>query len=312
MESSGTQPYVVLNNGLKMPQIGLGTFLSSSEELIPVVKAAILDHGYRAIDTASVYQNEEAIGEALQQCFAAGIKREDIFVTTKLWQEDREDVEGALRASLKKLKLDYLDLYLVHWMAPKTDWEKSPNPFMNTPTHKVWAAMEHCVDLGLVKSLGVSNCTVPMLMDLLSYAKHKPVTNQVELHPYLKQGPFVEFHKKLDITVTAYAPLGASAWQLKDEKLNDLNLFEELVIKELAAKHEKTPAQIILNWHLHRGHIIIPKTITLKRLGENFNVFDFKMTGEEYEKINGLDHHARFFNPITFKEYGWNYCPYFE
>lgn len=222
-------------------------------------------------------------------------------------------MEGALRASLKKLKLDYVDLYLLHWMAPKTDWDIEGIPFKNTPTHKVWAELERLVDLGLIKSIGVSNCTVPMLMDLLSYAKHRPVTNQVELHPYLSQRDFVAFHKKLGVTVTAYAPLGANAWSLKDDKYKNLNLLEEPVVKELSTKYGKTPAQIILNWHTKcRGHIVIPKTINVGRLGENFNVFDFDMSEEDYEKVNALDQKARFFNPIAYKEYGWNYCPYFE
>ena len=159
-----------------MPQIGLGTFLSTPDELIPVVRSAILDHGYRHIDTASIYENEESVGTAVQEAIAQGVKREDLFITTKLWQADREDVEGAVRASLKKLKVDYIDLYLLHWMAPKMVWEDE-NPIKNTPTHKVWAELERLVDEGLIKNIGVSNCTIPVLIDLLAYARHKPVTN---------------------------------------------------------------------------------------------------------------------------------------
>jgi alcohol dehydrogenase (NADP+) len=173
---ASSAPYVTLNNGTKFPQIGLGTFLSTEGDCFTVVKESILNHGYRAIDTATIYQNEEVIGNALQEVFAAGIKREDLFITTKLWQSDKDDVEGTLRTSLKKLKLEYIDLYLVHWMAPKMVWEDA-EPIKNTPTHKIWAELERLVDAGLIKNIGVSNCSVSMLVDLWSYARHKPVIN---------------------------------------------------------------------------------------------------------------------------------------
>lgn len=283
-----TQPYLTFHNGNKFPAIGLGTFLSSEGDCHTVVKEAILNHGYRNIDTATIYQNEEAIGDALQEAFAAGIKREDVTITTKLWQSDREDVEGAVRTSLKKLKLEYIDLYLLHWMAPKMVWEDA-EPIKNTPTHKVWAELERLVDAGLIKNIGVSNCTIPMLVDLWSYARIKPVINQVELHPYFVQNDYVAFHKKLGIIPQAYAPLGSSAWTLKAEELKKLNLLEEPVLKELAAKYGKSVGQIILNWHLSRGHQIIPKTTKVARLAENIAVWDFKLTEEEYEKITGLN-----------------------
>ena len=203
------------------------------------MREAILNHGYRNIDTATIYGNEEAIGEALQECFAAGIKREDVTITTKLWQSDKADVEGALRLSLKKLQLEYIDLYLIHWMVPVMVWEDA-EPIKNTPTHKVWAELERLADLGLIKNLGVSNCTVPMLLDLWSYARIKPVINQVELHPYFVQKDYVAFNAKLGVKVQAYAPLASGQWEHKAEHLKSLNLFEEPVIKALAAKHGKT------------------------------------------------------------------------
>lgn len=310
MVESG-QPYLTLNNGNKFPAIGLGTFLSTEGDCKTVVKEAVLNHGYRNIDTATIYANEEAIGEALKECFAAGIKREDVTVTTKLWQTDKLDIEGALRTSLKKLQLDYIDLYLVHWMAPVMVWE-DPEPIKGPPTHKVWAELERLVDAGLIKNIGVSNCTVPMLIDLWSYARIKPVINQVELHPYFVQKDYVAFHKKLNVVVQAYAPLGSSAWTLKADELKALNLLEEPVLKALAAKYGKSVGQIVLNWHLWRGHQIIPKTTKVARLAENINVWDFKLTEEEYESISGLNKDARFFNPKCFKEYGWNFLPYFD
>jgi diketogulonate reductase-like aldo/keto reductase len=168
---------ITLNSGYKIPQIGLGTFLSTEGEVGEIVKAAILEHGYRHIDTARIYNNEEAIGKALQECFAQGIKREDLFITTKLWQDDKHDVEGALRESLRKLQLDYIDLYLIHWMVPSNSRTDGKLEIKPTPTHEVWRGMESCVEKGLTKSIGVSNCTITMLVDLLTYAKIKPATN---------------------------------------------------------------------------------------------------------------------------------------
>ena len=144
-----------------MPQIGLGTYDSAEGEIESVLKAAVLEHGYRMIDTAKVYCNEEQIGNTLQECFKEGIKREDLFIVTKLWRDDYHDVEGALRAALKRLKIEYLDLYLMHWPIPTIDWTKKDMPFLRTPIHKVWADMEKLVSLGLVKSIGVSNMLVP-------------------------------------------------------------------------------------------------------------------------------------------------------
>ena len=212
MQSSDQQPYLTLLDGAKIPQVGLGTFLSSEGDVEPIVKAAILDHGYRHIDTASLYKNEEAIGRALQECFGKGIKREEIWVTTKIHQEEKDDVEGALRRSLSKLQLDYVDLYLVHWMIPKVD----NGQIQNTPLHKVWAELERLVEAGLIKHIGISNCTVALLLDLWSYAKIKPVMNQIELHPYLPQVDLVNFLKnKLGVHVTAYSPIGASGFAYK-------------------------------------------------------------------------------------------------
>ncbi|TNV77264.1 hypothetical protein FGO68_gene15619 [Halteria grandinella] len=306
-----SQPYLTFSNGTKFPAIGLGTFLSTEGDCKTVVKEAILNHGYRNIDTATIYENEEAIGEALQEVFAAGIKREDVTVTTKLWQTDKHDIEGALRLSLKKLKLDYIDLYLVHWMAPKMVWEDE-NPIKGPPIHKVWEELERLVDAGLIKNLGVSNCTIPILVDMWSYVRIKPVINQVELHPYFVQKDSVAFHKKLGVIVQAYAPLGSSAWSLRPEKLKDLNLLAEPVLVALAAKYGKSVGQIVLNWHLWRGHQIIPKTTKVARLAENIQVWDFKLTEEEYESISGLNQDARFFNPKAFAAYGWNNMPYFD
>ena len=177
-------PVVKLNSGHNIPVIGYGTFLSP--DCKELVKNAILLHGYRHIDTAMLYENEEAIGEALQECFAAGIKREDLFITTKLWHTDKNDIEGAMKRSLAKLKLDYVDLYLIHWMRAWVDWESEDWTIKSPPNHVVWAGMEDLVAKGLTKSIGVSNCTMPVLFDLLSCCKIRPAVNQIECHPYLQ------------------------------------------------------------------------------------------------------------------------------
>jgi aldehyde reductase len=285
--------------------------LASEGEVGPVVKAAILEHGYRQIDTASLYQNEDAIGDALQEAFAAGIKREDLYITTKIWQTEKDDVEGAVRRSLKKLKLDYIDLYLIHAMTPKMVWEDGKDFIKATPQHKVWAELERLVDEGLIKSIGVSNCTIPMLIDLWSYARHKPVINQVEVHPYNVREDFVQFHNKLGVKIQAYAPLGANNFSGRSDKYKGLNLLEEPVIKALSEKYGKSPAQIILNWHLHRGLIIIPKTAKVTRLQENFQVYDFKLTEEEYQSISALEQGAKFFDPRNFGG-SWGNIPYYD
>ena len=232
------QPFVTLSSGAKMPVIGLGTYDAEEGDVKAVVKAAVLEHGYRHVDTARVYNNEERVGEALQECMQQGVRREDLFVVTKLWHDaDKEDVEQALRRQLKALRLDYVDLYLVHWMLPAIDFTGADLVIGRTPSQRVWEQLERCVELGLVRSIGVSNCTIPMLLDLLTYCKIKPVVNQVELHPYLVQREFVAFQKRLGVEVTAYAPLGAFNWPFKREEHKHLNVLKEPLVSALAAKY---------------------------------------------------------------------------
>ena len=169
---------MTLNNGKTIPVVGLGTFNNQGEVVKTTVKSAILEHGYRHIDTATDYENEEQVGEALQECLQAGVPREDLFVTTKIWNDDYNDIEGACRTSLRKLRLDYLDMYMIHWMMLPIDCEGDEGWRVTSPPfHVIWSKMEELVRIGLVRSLAVSNCTIPMLVNLLAGCEIKPVIN---------------------------------------------------------------------------------------------------------------------------------------
>jgi len=170
-------PRFTMNDGSKAPVIGLGTFGLKEQECVDMVKASILEHGYRHIDTAKVYENEEFVGQGLKEAMEAGVKREDLYVCTKLWHNDRSDVEAGLRESLRKLQLDYVDLYLIHWMRPNMVATEDSIEISGPPHYVVWKELEACVKKGLIKSIGVSNATIPILLDVCAGAEIKPVLN---------------------------------------------------------------------------------------------------------------------------------------
>ena len=233
-------PTFKLNNGTKIPVLGLGTFLH--DDCKQQVIDAVLKYGYRHIDTASLYGNEAAIGEALQVCFAAGVKRKDLYITTKLWHDDKNNPEKAIRASLKRLQLDYVDLYLIHWMRADIDWKPSKLKILTPPHHEVWKNMEGLVKKGLTKSIGVSNCTIPMLFDLLAGCKIKPVVNQIECHPYFQQTRVNEFHQKLGIYIQSYGSIGAGHWTMRKDEYKKVSVLDDPTIKKIAKAKGKTPA----------------------------------------------------------------------
>lgn len=313
---------LILNTGAKMPIIGLGTWKSPPDKAGEAVRFALTEGGYNHIDCAAIYRNEKEIGVAFEEVFGGGRrKREDVFVTSKLWNTEHQSksVLKACQATLADLQLNYLDLYLMHWgIAAKPDEEPGPNSVGREDeeldengilkTEKVsiretWEAMEELVKKGLVKAIGISNFTAPMLIDLLTYAKIPPTVNQIELHPYLPQTELVKFCQVKGVAVTAYSPIGRPA-SAKEEGLPVL--IEEPKILVIARTHNKTPAQVSLRWGIERGTTVIPKSTTPEKIKENIEVFDFKLSENEMADIAGLNRNLRFVNPSE-----WWRIPYF-
>merc|ERR1711935_37121 len=293
---------VSLNNGQKIPILGLGTWKSKPGQVEKAVEHA-LKSGYRHLDCAACYGNETEVGAGI---LASGVDREEIFVTSKLWNNKHhpEDVETACRKTLSDLGLSYLDLYLIHWPVA---FERGDDPFpknedgiprFDTTIHPTdtYFAMEKLVDLGLVKSIGLSNFNSQQIQDILSKCKTKPVTNQVESHPYLNQARLINFCTEREITITAYSPLGSPdrPWAKPD----DAKLLDDPKLKAIADKHQKTPAQIIIRWQIQRGVIVIPKSVTPSRIDENAAVFDFSLSEEEMGTLAGFDCNGRLIVPM--------------
>jgi len=294
MESSSytKDKYITLNNGSKIPRIGYGTWEGTN--LTTLIKAAVTT-GYRHIDTARAYENEKDIGVALKEIFSEGnVKREDLFITTKVFNDAKDNVEASLTASLADLQLDSVDLLLIHWPIGTYDFDLGQ--IKQVPLHKTWKEMEGLVKKGLCKAIGVCNFNVQLLLDLLSYAEIKPVCNQVELHPYLTQEDLVKFCFKYDIMVTAYSPLCRGTNNFEKD------IQKEPLLIELAQKYGKTVAQVVLNWHLSRGYVIIPKTSTPSRLQENFESDSFEMSKEDLERVGKLDCGYRVLDPRLYED----------
>ncbi|MEH7403809.1 MULTISPECIES: aldo/keto reductase [Bacillaceae] len=262
---------VKLNNGLEMPVIGLGVFqVEDGQVVIDSVKAAIRN-GYRSIDTAAIYQNEEGVGQGIREALEEnGLKREDLFITSKVWNADLgyQSTIDAFELSLKKLGLDYLDLYLIHWPVEGKYVES-------------WKALETLYKNGKVKAIGMSNFQIHHLKEVMANAEIMPMINQVELHPMLSQVELREFLKANSIQVEAWAPLMQG------------QLFENETLLQIANKHNKSIAQVVLRWHLQNGVVIIPKSIKEHRIQENANILDFELTEEDMNQINSLNQNHR-------------------
>jgi diketogulonate reductase-like aldo/keto reductase len=262
--------YFTLNNGVKMPMLGLGVSqIEPDTDGVGVILEA-LKAGYRAFDTAEFYGNEHMVGEGIKQ---SGIKREEIFVTTKVHNAAQKTPDGPLKAfegSLKALGMDYIDLYLVHW----------PQPGHFVQTYK---ALEKIYASGRARAIGVSNHNIHHLQELEKVWEIPPAVNQFEHHPYLDQKNLREYCQRMGILVTAYCPLGRGI----------INLLDDPVIADLAAKYGKSPAQVLLRWNMDLGVSAIPKTVTPSRLRENINIFDFKLSPEDIEALNSLEKYVR-------------------
>lgn len=297
-----------LNDGHFMPVLGFGTLAS---EGVPKSKAAeatkmAIDVGFRHIDAAYVYQNEEEVGKVLREKIADGtVNRGDIFYTTKLWATflRPELVRPALERSLKKLRLDYVDLFIIHIpVAMKPGEELMPKDasgkiiLETVDLRDTWEALEKCKDAGLTKSIGVSNFNHKQLEMILHKPglKYKPVCNQVECHPYLNQSKLLEFCKSKDIVLVAYSALGSQKdpnWVEKDSPV----LLEEPILHAIAKKHNRNPGQVALRYQLQRGVVVLAKSFNEKRIKENFQVFDFDLTPEDMKAIDGLNRNFRLF-----------------
>lgn len=268
-----TQKIIEFYNGNSIPALGLGTFrVENNDECREAVKHAIIS-GYRHIDTAQTYHNEEKVGQGIKEGLeAAGLNREDLFITTKLWMTDygRENVQSAYEASLKRLGLDYVDLYLIHWPGQDKD--------LITET---WKAMENLYNEGKIKNIGVSNFHVHHLEELLQEASIKPVINQIECHPYLTQKELRAYLEAQKIVAQSWSPL-----------MNG-QILEDEVVKEIANELGKTPAQVIIRWNIDENIVVIPKSVTPSRIEENLNVFDFELSEDKLSRLNALNKDER-------------------
>jgi 2,5-diketo-D-gluconate reductase A len=258
-------PQLNLNDGNSIPQLGFGVFQVPPEETRQAVSQA-LQTGYRLIDTAAAYGNEAEVGEAIAD---SGVSRDEVFLTTKLWNDDQghDNALSAFEHSLERLGMEYVDLYLIHWPAP------ARGRYVET-----WKALCEVKADGRARSIGVSNFTISHLEEIIQATGVVPAVNQVELHPRLTQSDLRSFHGEHDIVTEAWSPLGRGG-----------DLLEEPVLVEIAGRHERTPAQVVLRWHIQLGNVVIPKSVTPSRIEENFQLSDFSLSEEEMQAIEELD-----------------------
>ena len=270
-------PTITLHDGVEIPQLGFGVFQVPPEDAQEVVEVA-LEVGYRHIDTAAAYRNEDGVGAAIAR---SGIPREDLFVTTKLWNNHHgfDSARREFEASVSRLGTGYVDLYLIHWPAPAQD------RYVDT-----WRAFERIHSDGGARTIGVSNFRIEDLERLEAETEARPTVNQIELHPWLQQAELRAWHDRHGVATEAWSPLGQGGELLQDE-----------TIGAIADRHGKTAAQAVLGWHLELGNIVFPKSVTPERIRENFDVFDFELGSEEIDEISGLDRGRRLGpDPATF------------
>lgn len=259
-----TSPTLSMNNGVQIPQLGYGVFMISTDDIVPAVSKA-LEAGYRHIDTAAIYGNEEGVGRAIAE---SGLPRDELFITTKVWNEEQghDSTLAALDTSLGKLGLDFVDLYLIHWPTPARDL------YVET-----WGAMEKAYADGRIRAIGVSNFQPNHLRRLQAEGTVLPAVNQIELHPTFGQPELSQLHRDLGILTESWSPLGQAA---------DL---DNATVTEIAQRLGRTPAQVVIRWHLQQGFVVIPKSVTPARIEANIDVFDFELSDADMASISALD-----------------------
>jgi len=290
--SSKNLPKYFESQKIKIPSVGLGTAYMTTD-ISELVYSSIKD-GTRLIDTAAVYGSEEGVGKGVKKAIKEGIiKREDLFITTKLSKYEMTNPESCIKKSLKNLDMDYIDLYLIHW--PKFfDYDKKGNKINLVPLHKIWPIMESFVEKGYTKYIGVSNFNVQSLLNLLSFCKIKPLVNEIEFHPYLFQKQLVNFCRREDIILFGYNPLVKGCYCADTAEENMRNLLGEKIIIDLSKKYNKTVGQIVLNWSISREVIPIPMTSNLHRMKENLGSTEFIMDKNDLQKIDELNRNQRY------------------
>lgn len=290
------------DNNDSMHAIGLGTWKATGEEVKNAIKDAV-HAGMRHIDTATIYGNETEIGEALSDLFSEGVvERKDVFITSKLWNDahKKEAVLPALRDSLKRLQLDYLDLYLVHWpvaFQPGVLMPSSHKEYLSldeAPLADTWLEMQTAKNMGLTRHIGVSNFSKKKLQELIAKTNTVPEVNQVEMHPLLQQNELVDYCNSQGIKITAYSPLGSGDRSAAMKGENEPNLMEISEIKNIAIKHGVSPAQVLLNWHTQRDIAVIPKSTSRHHIVANYEAANVPLDREDMQTIAGLDRNYRF------------------
>lgn len=324
-------PSIRLSSGAELPSVGLGMWKIENSQVAEVVEQAV-QCGYRHFDCASDYGNEVEVGQGLNRVLSVGqVQRNDLWVTSKLWNtyHRAEHVRPALMRTLSDLQLDYLDLYLIHFPIAQrfvsfderypAGWFFDPNadtPQMEmerVPILETWQAMEELVGEGLVREIGVCNFGTSLLRDLMASSETPPAVLQVESHPYLTQEKLLRFCRETGIAFTAFSPLGAQSYFSLGMADASEAIIQQSCVKEIAASHSRTPAQILLRWGVQRGTALVPKTSNDERLRENLSVFDFELSDEEMASITRLNRNRRFNDPGDFCESAFNtFCPIYE
>lgn len=324
-------PLLPLTSGDRMPAVGLGLWKVARPEAAGLVEQA-LRAGYRHLDCACDYGNEAEAGVGIRAALEVGVcRRDELWVTSKLWNtyHAREHVRPALERTLRDLRLDYLDLYLIHFPIAQEfvpferryppEWffdPGDPHPrmrFARVPLAETWGAMEELVTAGLVRNIGVCNYSTGLMRDLFTYARIPPAVLQVELHPYLTQEKLLRLCRENHVAVTAFSPLGAQSYFSLAMADPGESVLEQPAVQEAARRHGKTPAQVVLRWGVQRGTAVVPKTSRSARLAENLAIFDFELSTDEMAAISALNRDRRFNDPGVFcAEAFHTFCPIYD